>query len=182
MAKLLQSRQDLQSKLKSLYITQNRQEETKVISEMKENPNVFFSYARARQKTKAKVGPLLDPESGKLNSDPAFTSQVLSDQYSSVFTQPRPEWDIPDLDQFFSVDRSKPTGPILTDFDFSPDHMQYACADLSTESVPGPDGIPASLLKECSKELKIPLWILWKESLKQGVIQPDLLLVLICPV
>ena len=149
---------------------------------MKENPNVFFSYARARQKTKAKVGPLLDPESGKLNSDPAFTSQVLSDQYSSVFTQPRPEWDIPDLDQFFSVDRSKPTGPILTDFDFSPDHMQYACADLSTESAPGPDGIPASLLKECSKELKIPLWILWKESLKQGVIPPDLLLVLICPV
>ena len=63
MAKLLQSRQDLQSKLKSLYITQNRQEETKVISEMKENPNVFLSYARARQKTKAKVGPLLDPES-----------------------------------------------------------------------------------------------------------------------
>ena len=151
MTRLLRTKHCLESELKSLYTMQNRQAEDKVIKEMKDNPNIFFSYARSRQKTRAKVGPLLDPSSGSLNNDPSFTSKVLSDQYSSVFTQPRPEWDIPDLQQFFSVDRSAPTGRILTHFDLTPDHIEYACA-------PGPDGIPASLLKECRKELKQPLW------------------------
>ena len=149
---------------------------------MKDNPNIFFSYARSGQKTTAKVRPLLDPSSGSLNNDPSFTSKVLSDQYSSVFTQPRPEWDIPDLQQFLSVDRSASTGHILTHFDFTPDPIEFSCAELSTTSAPGPDGIPASLLKECRQPLKQPLWYLWNESLEQGVIPPDLLVVLICPV
>ena len=49
---------------------QNRRAEDKVIKEMKDNPNIFFSYARSRQKTRAKVGPLLDPSSDSLNNDP----------------------------------------------------------------------------------------------------------------
>ena len=124
---------------------------------MKDIPNIFFSYARSRQKIRAKVEPLLDPSSGSLNNDPSFTSKVLSDHYSSVFTQTRPESNIPDIEQFFSVDRPAPTGCILTHFDFTPDHIEYACAELSTTSAPGPDGIPASLLKECRQELKQPL-------------------------
>ena len=182
MTSLLETRRSLESELKHLYTTQNREAEDKVIKEMKKNPNIFFSYARARQKTRAKVGPLLDPMSGNLNNDPSFTSNVLSDQYSSVFTQPRQEWEIPDLEQFFSVDRTVPTGRILANFDFTPDHIEHACAELNATSAPGPDGIPALLLKECRKELKKPLWYLWNESMQQGVIPPDLLLVLICPV
>ena len=48
--------------------------------------------------------------------------------------------------------------------------------------MPGPDGIPASLPKECRREPKGPLYFIWKVSMDQGVIPPDLLLVLICPV
>ena len=70
----------------------------------------------------------------------------------------------------------------MANFDFTPDHIEHACAELNATSAPGPDGIPALLLKECRKELKKPLWHLWNESMQQGVIPPDLLLVLICPV
>ena len=101
MVKLLQSRQHLEAELKTMYSDYTMQAEGKVIKEMKENPNIFFNYARARQKTKAMVGPLMDPETGALNMDPACTSKVLSDQYGSVFTQPRAEWDISDMDQIF---------------------------------------------------------------------------------
>ena len=66
---------------------------------MKDNPNKFFSYARARQKTYATVGPFLDPDTSLLNLDPNYTAKVLSDQYNSVFTQPRPEWEIIDFEQ-----------------------------------------------------------------------------------
>ena len=68
--------------LKVMYDSITRETESKVISGMKENVNVFFKYARARQKTYAKIGPFLDPESGKLNLDPDYSAECLSEQYS----------------------------------------------------------------------------------------------------
>ena len=70
MSRLLETRRKIESELRNLYTRHNREAENRVIKEMKQNPNVFFSYAKARQKTKAKVGPLLDPSSGKLNCEP----------------------------------------------------------------------------------------------------------------
>ena len=75
---------------------------------MKANPKFFFSYAKKRQKTRVKVGPFLDTNTGELNLDPDHTAQCLSDQYSSVFNQPRPEWSIPDMEDFFRVFESRP--------------------------------------------------------------------------
>ena len=89
LVKLLQDRQEMELELKLLYSNLNASSEAKVISEMKENPKVFFSYAKARQKVKAKVGPFIDEETGDLNLDPGFTAECLSMQYSSVFSQPR---------------------------------------------------------------------------------------------
>ena len=181
-ARLLQDRQELEHELKAMYSTMTKEAEDKVVAGMKEDVNVFFSYAKARQKTRTKVGPFIDPDTSELNLDPDYTAQCLSEQYSSVFTPPRPEWDIPDMERFFSVDRSEPTGPIFTDVEFTEEDIELACSELSSTSAAGPDGIPASLLKVCRKELKKPLFLLWRSSLSQGVIPPDLLLVLISPV
>ena len=182
LAKLLQDKQDLERELQSMYSNMTQDEETKVITGMREDINVFFTYAKARQKTRAKVGPFLDPETGDLNLDPDYSAQCLSDQYSSVFTQPRPDWSIQSMADFFEVDNSRPTGPILAELDFDESDMEYACSELSSTSAPGPDGVPAALLKNCKKELKHPLFILWRTSVDMGIIPPDLLLVLICPV
>ena len=185
--KLLQDRKDIEVELKNMYSSITKASEEKVVAGMKENVNVFFSYAKARQKVRSKVGPFIDPTTGELNLDPDYTAQCLSEQYSSVFTSPRHEWDIPDMSAFFRIDNSSPTGPIFTDLDFTDldfteEDIEFACSELCSTSAAGPDGIPASLLKVCKKELKKPLSLLWRASLSQGVIPPDLLLVLICPV
>ena len=86
------------------------------------------------------------------------------------------------MKEFFEVDGSRPTGAILTDLEFTESDIEYACMELSASSASGPDGIPAALLKTCRKELKKPLFIIWRASLTQGVIPPDLLLVLISPI
>ena len=46
----------------------------------------------------------------------------------------------------------------------------------------GPDGVPASLLKTCRKQLSKPLYTLWRASMDTGTIPAELLLVLICPI
>ena len=149
---------------------------------MKSNPNEFLRYAKARQKTKSSVGPLLDPSNGRLNGCASFAAETLSKQYCKVFTSPRPEWQIPDIKLFFSSDNSRPSSPALENLELSPDHIEQACAELKGTSAPGPDGIPAILLKECKNELKVPLYFMWRESFNQGVIPPDLLLVQVCPI
>ena len=62
---------------------------------MKTNPKAFFAYAKARQQTRAKVGPFIDSRIGLPNPDLNFTAEQLSKQYSSVFVQPRAEWAVP---------------------------------------------------------------------------------------
>ena len=60
--------------------------------------------------------------------------------------------------------------------------LTAACKELSADSAPGPDGVPAKLLKECRSSLSQPLFLLWRSSLDKGLIATDLLLLLICPV
>ena len=49
-------------------------------------------------------------------------------------------------------------------------------------AAPGPDGIPPVLLKECKNSLKLPLCLLWRNSMESGVIPDILKLGLIVPV
>ena len=60
--------------------------------------------------------------------------------------------------------------------------IEQVCMELSNSSAPGPDGIPTILLKNCRRELKKPIYILWKASMNQGIIPPDLLSVTVSPI
>ena len=93
----------------------------------------------------------------------------------------RPEWLVKDAKEFF-LDNTSGEGSTLSDIDFSESDIETACFELKSSSAAGADGVPASLLKTCKKELSRPLFILWKSSLQHGVIPSDLLLVLVSPV
>ena len=179
LTKLLQDKQDLEQQLFDDYYATNILEENQAISNIKSNPKAFFSFARSRQKTCARIGPFIDPSTGKPNPSPEFAATALSQQYSSVFVQPRDQWKVKDTTEFFNT---LPDGPSLSDFNFSEEDIEKAFAELKAYSSPGADGVPASLLKCCKKELSKPLFILWRASLDQGCIPSDLLLVLISPV
>ena len=103
-----------------------------------------------------------------------------------MFTSPRPEYLVDNLEDFFSGGtewRQQHQGrPLLNDIKFTEQDIEWACKELKSSSSPGPDGVPAVLLKTACKELRRPLFLLWRASLDQGVIPPDLLLVLISPV
>ena len=179
LSRLLHDKWELEKLLKEQYSSLNYQEESQAVLNMKENPKAFFSFAKSRQKTRTRIGPFIDPASGLPNGDPDFAAGVLAEQYKSVFVQPRPEWLVEDAADFFGPGSE---GPDLSDIDFNEKDMEDACSELSSSSAAGADGVPASLLKTCRKELKRPLYLLWRASLNHGLIPPDLLLVLVCPV
>ena len=91
LSKLLQDKWGLEVELQTEYSAQSKYEEEKATLNIKKNPKAFFSFAKSRQKTKARIGPFLDPSTGQPNPDPDFATGVLSDQYKSVFVKPRPD-------------------------------------------------------------------------------------------
>ena len=98
-----------------------------------------------------------------------------------MFVPPRDQWKVHDPEDFFDSG-SDDQESTLADISFTEDDIIHACNELKAGSAAGVDGIPANLLKVCRKELAKPLYLLWRSSLDQGCIPPDLLLVLICPV
>ena len=182
LTKLLQDRQELEQQLFDDYNAMNSMEEDQAVLNMKSNPKAFYSFAKSRQKTQSKIGPFVDPLTGSPNPHPEFAASELSKQYSSVFVPPRDEWKVKDPEDFFDLFASAEQEATLADISFTEEDILHACAELKSGSAAGADGIPATLLKLCRKELAKPLYLLWRSSLDQGCVPADLLLVLICPV
>ena len=169
----------MEEQLGADYSAECAQLEDQAIFNIKADPKSFFSFAKSRQKTRSRIGPFIDPGTGKINSDVAFTAETLREQYNSVFSSPRPDWIVHDLSQHFSSDNGQHN---LDDVEFSCDDIESACAELNSTAAAGPDAVPASLLKTCRKQLSKPLHILWRASMDNGSIPAELLLVKICPI
>ena len=170
---------ELEKQLSADYTATNNIEEDEAVLRIKSNTKAFFSFARSRQKVKAKIGPFLDPSTGSPNASPDFAAECLKNQYDSVFSATRPDWSVSNISEHFKVVEGDGS---LIDFTFSQGDIEKACSELKSTAAPGLDGVPASLLKTCRKELSKPLYILWRSSLDSGAIPAELLLVMICPI
>ena len=73
----LQKMWELEKQLSADYTATNNMEEDMAILRIKSNCKAFFSFARSRQKVKAKVGPFLDPATGTPDPSPDFAAEQL---------------------------------------------------------------------------------------------------------
>ena len=92
------------------------------------------------------VGPFLDPTNSTTNSSPDFSAEALKSQYSSVFSDPRPAWTVTNTRGHFRAEEGDGS---LNDFEFCPEDIEKACAELKGTAAAGPDGVPATMLKNC---------------------------------
>ena len=93
-SKLLEQKWELQRQLSQDYLASSKMEEDEAVLRIRQNPKAFFSFCRSRAKIQAKVGPFIDPSTGKSNPSPSFTAEVLKEQYNGVFSAPRQEWTV----------------------------------------------------------------------------------------
>ena len=152
---------DIESKLQNSYTRSNDYQEQKAIDAIKRNPKYFFSYVKKFSKTKSAIGPLKDQD-GNYISDSKDMANILSTQYSSVFSIPQNE---PiDPEELFHVDSDSTK---LYDIVFSPSDIIEAIEDISQNAAPGPEGFPAIFLRNCKEELATPLYLIWRKSLDE---------------
>ena len=156
--------------------------ESKILNSLKTNPNLLYSYVKKLRSTQQLVGPFLS-ESGEII--PETSAEVLNSVFCKVFSEPDTNYDIDNVDAFFSVcdsdivsksgdntteepenDSSGP--PIIPDFCITEDQVRRSINEQSLSSARGPDGFPAALLKNCKESLTPFLTKLFNHSLSSG--------------
>ena len=140
-------------------------------------PRFFYSYAKRFAKTKSSVSPIRD-NSGTLKTDPIDKAELLQAQYVKVFSDPNSA----------NVDASCLAGlnPVpdrnLDNITFTVDDIVEAIKELDPYSST-PDGdIPAKVLTKCKDSLAVPIFLLWHDSFRSGVIPPSMKTQYITPV
>ena len=162
--------------LKEGYINSKNIEEAAVVSRIKENPKYFFSYAKTHSQIRQDIVMLRD-EKGKVTRVPVEISNILQNQFSSVYSNPS------------SPDIEEPDFPRAEDNALNPECFRIrksdilaAAQELKTNSTPGPDGVPAELLIRCRDALSTPLIILWEESFSRNIVPQFYKESYVCPI
>ena len=87
-------------------------------------------------------------------------ADILQNQFTSVFSDPNaPNVKAPDFDVPSIKEQSNELGFYTTD-----EHAIAAINKISSNAASGPDGVPVTLLKTCSRELCQPIKLIWAES------------------
>ena len=161
--KLEDEAREIEKKLQLSYKQEHSDMEGKAVNSIKTNPKYFFTYAKKFSTVKSSIGPLLD-SAKELIFCPAKMADILSKQYSSVFSTPKSP--LLDPSDYFSDDDTDE--PNLSDIPFTQDDIKDAMSEIPSSASAGPDRFPAILLKKCSGVLSEPLYILWRKSLDSG--------------
>ena len=163
---LLQKLINIERDLQKSHCDQRDLEERRAIDKIKMNPKLFFTFGKKFSKIKIGVGPLMNTAK-ILIAAPMKMAEMLSEQYSSVFSTPYHDDPSPWL--LFPDEPS--TDSDISDINFTDYELAEAMYELSTNAAPGPDGFPAILLKKCRKALTPPLARIWRQSMSNGEIQ-----------
>ena len=91
----------------------------------------------------------MDPATKTLTDDSFQMANILQEQYKSVFTTPKPQFNHPDLDESQIPEQ-------LDDIEFTEDFIRKInTLDINSEA--GSIGFPAILLKKNTSQLAKPL-------------------------
>ena len=140
-----------------------RKHEKILSNESKSNPRNFWKYVNSYSKNTSGVSSLQDGM-GQLSVTDKEKANTLNTFFSSVFTQDN----LNNLPHKVTGDESD--GITLADIRVTPDVIYDKLCKLNKRKAQGPDSIPPRVLIELSKELSIPLSILFNKSLEDGKI------------
>ena len=134
----------------------------KILNSLQENnAKPFWNYVKSKRKDNTGVAPL--KRDGILVNEPIGKSEILLNQFKSVFTKdddkplPQLSTQAPPIDQIKVTDIG----------------VEKLLKDLKPHKAAGPDAIPNILLKTCSKTLATPLSQIFQKSLDSGRLPQD---------
>ena len=142
--KLINEFETTEMELSEFYIRSRLDKEKAVANHLKKNPGYFFKYAKKFAAHQSSISHLLDSE-GEPVPDNLEMAEILSAQYQSVFTTPMYSNLEEALRDF--PDTVSPVGDTLSEINITENKVRTAVSKLSFNASAGPDGVPASVIK-----------------------------------
>ena len=156
----------IEKDIKEPHRNQQEVEEQKAVNNIKKNSKYFFLMpSRSPRSRPMDICPLIN-SSKSLVSSARMMAEILSDLYSSVCSQPKHEKNDP---QELFPD-TLPHNRDISDVHFTADELIEAMNDVSSNSAAGLDEFPAMFLKQCSRSLARPLFMIWRHSLNTSTV------------
>ena len=158
----------IRNKVRKLSKESQIEKEKEIANSVNENPKKFWNYTKSKTKVKPGISDLEYTDGNgekKTTIDDSEKAEVLSDFFSSVFTEEGPE-DIPHMD-------GRQYREALDDIKIDVKLVEKKLAKLKPCKSPGPDNIHPKILREASKTLCYPLSILFQDSLDTGKIPEE---------
>jgi hypothetical protein len=149
--------------------------EKKLAKNAKKNSKMFWSYMKQKTSNRVTVGPLV--RDGVVITDDKEMSEVLNQQYCSVFTRENLA-NMPEVEQNFHFSQDQE----LQDIKFTRETVKAKLAKLKPNSAPGPDQIWPRVLQKLSATLCIPLAIIFTTCMEEGSVPPDWKLANVTPI
>ena len=143
-----------------------KKHEENIAKGCKEDPSKFWKYVNDRCKTNVGISSLRDKD-GNLKTSDKERADILNEFFTSVFLKE----DMTNIPNMGEGSFSK--GKIMSDIEITPESVEKKLNALKPNKAQGPDQIPPRVLKELSKELAVPLSILFKKSIEEGKIPEE---------
>ena len=129
-----------------------------LVGDFRDNPKRLWSFIKSLKSSQPSLTTLVDQ--GRCYTNQADCANMFNRSFSSKFSDPHvaafPEAKVFDT-------------PSLSEFNLPPGKVLKLLQSIGQHKACGPDGLSARILKECARELAIPISILCKLSLAQGV-------------
>ena len=179
---------EVEEEIDEEYKRSRLKQEKDAIKTIKHNPKYFYTYAKKFSKSKGEIAAFVK-ENGELTDDPAEQAEILKKQYESVASKPMEEFKV--KEDFFientpdQTNDEQPIGPIetcLTDVTLAQPFVSDCINMLSAGAAPGPDGIPAKMIKAANSTFASMLNNIMQSSLESGDIPGILKLAFVTPI
>ena len=170
--KLEKKKFEVESNIKELIKEEIYKKEIDALKQMKKNPKFFFTYVKKFNKVENRIGPLKDDQ-GKLNAEPEVKANLLQHQYIKVFSNPK--------DANLNIQYEDKCNEEISDILITLEDIKQAVKEIPKYAAPGPDKLPAVVLKECIDQLAEGILIIWRKSLDTGEVPDPLKLQTIIP-
>ena len=141
-----------------------KEHEKKISKESKTNCKGFWKYVNNKLKRNTGISNLKTSD-GKATENDKEKADLLNSFFSSVFTKENTT-NIPDLNH-------RNNEQFICDLIITREAVEEKLSRLDPHKSMGPDKIPAFLLKSLSKELSLPLCIIFNKSISEGKLPQD---------
>jgi len=155
---------EAEKKTRNMIRNAKRKEEKKLSVEKEKNSKPFYNYIKKRTKARTPIGPLKGDD-GRNITDPEEMADTINEFFVSVFTR-EDTTEIP-------TPRKKRIWSKLKKCWVTTAMVKAKIKELRPNSAPGPDGISAKVLKQCSDEIAPVLAMIYRKSMLSGSVPEE---------